>query len=635
MPNGPSPRSGTAVVIGAGIAGLSVARVLAGGYAQVIVLDRDRLPDQAVPRRGVPQGYHGAVLLAAGQQALTAIFPGLVDDLVAAGAVPFEPGVEMAVFRFGALYPREPVGLSLVSFSRPLLELTLRQRLAALPNVTVYDDTSVAGLTGDGTQVTGVTLADGRHFATDMVVDCTGRGARSDRWIAALGFPTPEASEVKINVGYATRLLRRAPGDLPEGKALLILPAPPHEKRAGMALPIEGDRWLVTMGGWHGEFPASGDWEGFAAHARALPYQGLTRLLDRAEPLTDVVSFGFPSSRRRHFEQLTYVPAGYLAMGDAFCCFNPIYGQGMTCAAMQAVALGRLLDEHGVPTAAMARAFYQEAARIVATPWQFASGGDFAYPETAGDRPKGIAVLNKYSRRIQLATQVDPELRKLFTTVQHLLVPPDVLRTPGMVLRVLRTSRLAPGLKGGPVELVPEVAVTPVVAVPPAAPAPAAAAVAEPTTELPLVTLAQQQRGIEGTQRALDAVLIGVLAAEGVLDGPAGDSPEASPAPTGAADQAEVGADVGAAVAAAVVAGADTALIEPEQDAPAMESSVEPAAEGSRAPGEADGAAAGSGAVEEDVAQPESDDEGGAGTDSSADATDSSSASDAGDSGGE
>lgn len=437
-------KSASAVVIGAGIAGLCAARELAGRFARVIVLDRDRLPENAEPRKGVPQGNHASVLLATGQAALGELFPGLVDELLAAGAVRFEPGTEMTFYRFGGVWPRTPTGITLVSFSRPLLEHTLRRRVAALPNVEFRAEVAAAGLAGADGVVTGVVLDDGQTLPCALVVDCSGRGSRSDRWLAGLGFGAPEVTEVKVGVGYATQLLRRKPGDLADGVAVFLLPAPPHETRVGLALPVEDDRWLVSMGGWHGDFPASGDAEAFAAHARGLPHPAIAGLLERCEPVTGIVSFGFPSNRRRRFEDLPAHPAGYLALGDAICSFNPIYGQGMTCAALEAQALGRRLDEHGAATAALSADFYRDAAAVIATPWQFAANGDFAYPQTQGVRPRGVGLLNRYSRRIQLAARADPEIRRIFTAVQHLITPPGVLRKPKMILRVLRMSRRVP-----------------------------------------------------------------------------------------------------------------------------------------------------------------------------------------------
>jgi len=428
-----------AVVIGTGIAGLSAAAAVAGRFEKVLVLDRDKLPDTAVPRRGVPQSYHGHVLLAAGEQALEELFPGLRDELVAAGAIPFDTGEGLGIFRY-AQWPRVTSGLTIVSVTRPLLELTLRRRMTALPTVTLRAPVAVAGLTGAGTQITGVVLDDGETVPADLVLDCTGRGSRSDRWLGALGLPTPAAVEVKIGVGYATQLLHRDARPPADGVGMLVMPTPPEEKRSGLAIAVDGDRWLVGLGGWHGDHPST-DPDGFRAYAKSLPHPGVADVLIGSEPVSQVVAFQFPSSRRRRFELLREPPGGYLATGDAICSFNPVYGQGMTCAAMEAVALGRLLDRRPDNSGRLAREFYREAARIIKTPWQFAVGADFVYPETVGPRPFGIDLLNGYSQRLQQGARVDGDLRRTFTAVQHLVEPPRRLFTPAMVARVVRAGR--------------------------------------------------------------------------------------------------------------------------------------------------------------------------------------------------
>jgi 2-polyprenyl-6-methoxyphenol hydroxylase-like FAD-dependent oxidoreductase len=440
-------RRETAVVIGAGIAGLATARALADRFRRVVVLDRDTLPDQATPRRGAPQTHHAHVLLAAGQRALEELFPGLGDELIGAGAVPFDPGQDLRFYRYGRVWPAVPIGLRMLSMSRPLLELTARHRVAAMSNVGIRAEVAVAGLTGDAARVTGVTLAGGEQLPADLVVDCSGRGSRSDRWLSALGAPVPDAVEVKVGIGYATRLYRRGPDDLPTGIGAFVLPTPPTQRRVGLVLPIERDRWLVGLGGWHGEAPAPGE-DGFLAHARSLPDPTIASVMDGAEPLTGIVAYQFPSSRRRLFERLRAMPAGFLTVGDAMCSFNPVYGQGMSCAAMEGLALGQALDRHRDGAPDLARDFYRTAARIIAVPWRFAVGADFAYPQTTGPRPRGGRLLNAYGRRLQLVAQADPRVRRTFTQVQHLIRPPSALFTPTMLGRVLRGPRGAPPIDG-------------------------------------------------------------------------------------------------------------------------------------------------------------------------------------------
>lgn len=430
-----------AVVIGAGIAGLAAARVLSRRYSSVTVLDRDTIPDQAEPRRGVPQGAHAHILLVSGLNELNGLLPGFEEELIAAGGVKFDTGTGLLSFRFGRRWPRLPTGLSLVSVTRPQLETIIRKRVAGLPGVAVRDEVAVSGLPGSKGAVTGVVLDTGETIGADLVVDCTGRGARSDRWLAALGFPAPEQLEVRIGVAYSTRFYRRRPGDLAEWQGAFIVPVAPHQKKSGIALPVEGDRWLVGMGGWHLGDPPT-DVEEFERHAKELPDGVIWDLMSRVEPLTDIAVAKFPSSRRRLFEKLTRLPAGYVALGDAICSFNPIYGQGMTCAVQEAIALGQVLDQHERRSdASMVRDFYTSASKIIKTPWQFAVGGDFNYPETRGPKPRGVKLRNWYARQISYASQIDSDINRTFTAVQQLLTPPAVLFKPTFVIRTLRSAR--------------------------------------------------------------------------------------------------------------------------------------------------------------------------------------------------
>ena len=193
--------------------------------------------------------------------------------------------------------------------------------------------------------------------------------------------------------------------------------------------------------GWLAPDNPPTDPESFEAFVRALPDPAIAEVMDRAEPLTNPVIHRFPSSRRRLFERLETHPAGYLALGDAICSFNPIYGQGMTCAAREAVALGATLDQHREPTAEMAGDYYRATSKVIATPWRFAVGGDFVYPQTTGPRPRGTTLTNWYARQIGLASQIAPDIGATFQSVQQLITPPGVLFRPGMIVRVLRLAR--------------------------------------------------------------------------------------------------------------------------------------------------------------------------------------------------
>jgi 2-polyprenyl-6-methoxyphenol hydroxylase-like FAD-dependent oxidoreductase len=432
--------AGSAVVVGAGIAGLAAARVLSRHYASVTVLEKDTLPTGPVPRHGVPQSTQPHILLVSGLRELAGLFPGLEDELTRLGALRLDIGRDLLVYRYGRRSPRAAIGLELVSVSRPRLEATIRDRVTKEPGVTIRDGVSVTALSGLNGKVTGAFLDSGEHIPATLVVDATGRGSRSDRWLAALGLPVPARTEIKVGVTYTTRAFRREPGQLDGWQAALVMPTPPDEKRSGLVLGVEDDRWLVMVGGWHIADPPTGN-AAFAEFARSLPDPVIADLIDQAAPISELAQHRFPSNRRRHFEDLPRVASGYVPIGDAICSFNPIYGQGMTCAVLEASALGRAMERHGTASAEMTRDYLTAAAGIIATPWRFAVGGDFAFPETTGPRPRRNSLVTWYERRLGTAARRDPSINRVFVSVQQLLDPPSALFKPRLVAKVLWRSR--------------------------------------------------------------------------------------------------------------------------------------------------------------------------------------------------
>ena len=298
----------------------------------------------------------------------------------------------------------------------------------------------MTGLVGTRDRVSGVRLGVDTLTA-DLVVDASGRAAgQADRWLTGLGLPAPEVSVISIDLGYTTAVYRRRAGDLPGAGMTFVVPQPPREKRFGVAVPVEGDRWLISLGGWHGEH-APPDPAGFAAFARDLPYPSVADLIDGTERIGDAAFYRFPATRRRHLERLRGHPDGYLALGDSLCSFNPVYGQGMTSAVQQALALGRALDRHRGTGSAVRTAYYRGAGAAIATPWQFAAGGDFLYPETGGRRPPGVNLFNRYAMRINRAIPHAPDLQVTMAKVQHLLVPASAVLRPAVLFTVLRLGR--------------------------------------------------------------------------------------------------------------------------------------------------------------------------------------------------
>jgi 2-polyprenyl-6-methoxyphenol hydroxylase-like FAD-dependent oxidoreductase len=433
-----------AVVVGASMAGLLAARVLADFYDQVTVIDRDELPETPTHRRGVPHGRHIHALAARGQQVLEELFPGLTADLVAHGAPAGDMLSDARVYFGGHRMPSAPTGLMLLCASRPFLEGHVRARVRVIPNVRFLDRCDVAGLatTSDSHRVTGVRVA-GRAqgsaaelLGADLVVDASGRGARTLSWLESLGMPRPEREEVQIGLGYATRTYRLRPDILDQTMAILDT-ATPHLPRTGAFQRLEGDRWMLTLAGILGDHPPT-DSDGFLDFARSLRFPDIYEAIRNAEPLDDPVSFRFPASVRLHYERLDRFPAGLLAMGDAVCSFNPIYGQGMCVAALEALTLRRHLERGVEP---QPHRWFRDLARVVDVPWDMSAGGDLAFPGVPGQRTLKVRVLGAYLSRLHAAAANDAHLATAFMRVAGLVAPPQSLLRPGVTFRVLRGAR--------------------------------------------------------------------------------------------------------------------------------------------------------------------------------------------------
>lgn len=435
-------RTATAIVIGASMGGLAAARVLSDHAALVTVFERDTIEQDAgiATRRGVPQGRHAHALLASGDELMQRWYPGITGQLLAAGAMQLDAG-EAYWWQAGAPKVQTPLGESATFASRPLLEQTVRANLVRRPNVELRAGTSVDDLAIEGGRVVGV-IADGQRVDADLVVDCTGRNTRLLQRLVDAGFPEPETSHVNIDMSYTTRVLPRHVDDVP-GRFVIIAPTPPHEPRFGVMLPIEGDRWILTMGGFHGDrCPA--DPEGFRAFARSLPSPVIADLLDRIDLDDDAATFKMASNQWRHIEKLKQTPGGFLMLGDAICSFNPIYGQGMSSAAKQAEALESVLGTTDIRSAQLAPSFYARARQVVMNPWQIAAGSDFLHPATTGPKPKGTDAINRYIGKVQLATHTSPKVLGALMKVQNLQAAPPTLMAPPMMVRVLLAARRSP-----------------------------------------------------------------------------------------------------------------------------------------------------------------------------------------------
>jgi 2-polyprenyl-6-methoxyphenol hydroxylase-like FAD-dependent oxidoreductase len=450
-----SARSGRALVVGGGIAGLLAARVLAEGYLEVRVLDRDDLerPGGHDPRRGVPQGRHIHALLPRGRQVLEELFPQLTGQLIDAGAPSGDLLGDARLHLSGHRFARASAGLMTVSVSRPYLEACIRARVAQLPNVTLGPPTDVLGLvtTPDGQRVRGARVLrradDSAEEVLDaaVVIDAMGRGSRTPTWLQHLGYDQPPEDPIAGDLGYATRHYRLDPEVLGGDWGTLQGPTPACP-RGGALARIEGDRWIVTLFGMLGDHPPTDPAE-FVEFAGSLLFPDVHRAIRSGEPLDDPVAYRFPASVRRRYERLRRFPEGLLPIGDAVCSLNPIYGQGMTVAALQALALREHVRRDGT---AEPRRWLRRAARIVDAPWDMVVGGDLAFPGVAGPRTAKVRLLGAYMARLHAAAAHDPRLAVSFARVMASVDPPPSLLKPGTAARVLRGGRRGSARVGDP-----------------------------------------------------------------------------------------------------------------------------------------------------------------------------------------
>lgn len=430
-----------AIVIGASVSGLAAARILSTRFDHVTVLDRDALPFANDNRRGVPQGKHGHGLLATGFAALKSIFPGLEQDLVSAGAVQGDVIGDVRWFQHGYYKAKFQSGLTGILLSRPLLEGSLRRHVAALRNVSIVDRTHAVGVATDPQwrSVTGVRVqrAEGEAavLSADLVIDAGGRASRTPMWLSDLRYRRPDEETVGVDLGYTTRTFKRRGRDLNGDVGGVIGPIPPKERRAGFMLAMEGSRWIVSLSGWLGDH-APTDARGFLEFARSLPRPDIYDVIKDAEPLTEAVTYAFPSNLRRRYERLRQFPGRFLVMGDAVCSFNPFYGQGMSVAALEAQALARTLDA-ARSLDEIWRPFFRAAGRIVETPWTIAAGSDFAFPGVTGHAAPATPAINAYLARVHRAASSDRALCRTFFDVANMLKPATALFGPAAVARVI------------------------------------------------------------------------------------------------------------------------------------------------------------------------------------------------------
>jgi 2-polyprenyl-6-methoxyphenol hydroxylase-like FAD-dependent oxidoreductase len=433
-----------AVVLGASMAGLLAARSLSEFYDAVTVVERDPLPDvlpdQGAARRGVPQGRHLHGLLPRGAQVLEELFPGILDELVLDGAhyldgrdlsrLHYELGGHRVVSTGSA--PSATAYLA----TRPFLEEHVRARLRTMPNVSLLDEHDIVGLTStpDHHRVTGARVVNRRTrenatLSADLVVDATGRAARTPTWLNGLGYDRPREDHVVVQLTYVSQSLRMAPDALHElGFLVGIVPGRPH----GLGiLHCENDFWMFTVFGVAGHEPPL-DLSAMCEYVEDYAPARMLAAVRAAEPVGEPTRHRQPSSQWRRYDKMRRFPKGLLVIGDAICSFNPIYGQGMTVAALEALALRDCLTRG---TRDLARRFFRAAASPIRQAWELSANPDLSLPEIDGTPPLLTRLLNVYVDRVLTAAEYDTAAVNQFFRVTSLIDPATRLLRPAIMWR--------------------------------------------------------------------------------------------------------------------------------------------------------------------------------------------------------
>ncbi|QNI06019.1 FAD-dependent oxidoreductase [Mycobacterium kubicae] len=441
---------GSAVVLGASISGLLAARVLADFYSNVTVVERDILPDGPLTRRGVPQGGLPHIPAARVTRILHQLFPEFLDELVAGGARVWNDGdLSRLCMTFGGhqllrtgTIP-EPESLVVHYAHRPFLEWRLRHRVHAIPNVEFMQGCDAVRLTSHQPgRVTGVVVAQRdsgaeQTLAADLVVDATGRGSRTPIFLEQLGYGRPREDELKVHVTYSGLPVHVAPGTLREN--ITLTAAEPNRPVAFAMFAGENDNYMLAVQTLAGQ-PAPSDRAALLSCLSGIAPAHVLAAARSAEPLADVTQYKFPSNRWRRYDKLLRTPDGLIVMGDAMCSFNPLYGQGMSIAAIEATILGGCLRHN---TENLPRRFFGLAAKEIGVAWQTAVSSDLALPQIAGKRTLSVRLRNALVDRMVFAARTDPAMVQRFLQLMNMVGPRSELFRPSTLLRMAANRRTA------------------------------------------------------------------------------------------------------------------------------------------------------------------------------------------------
>ncbi|MEU9112682.1 FAD-dependent monooxygenase [Streptomyces sp. NPDC048483] len=434
---------GKAVVIGGGYAGLVTARVLADHFSEVVILEQDPMDEHTGTRPHVPQGYHAHAMLAKGAEVLEKYFPGLRAELQDIGAPVFDYGEHISFLLPAGFAPRQRTGVEVQTFTRDELERRLRGKVLALPEVTLLPSTRCDGLrmagpgTVDRVQYRTEGAEQPTELAADLVVNTSGRASALDNWLTEMGLPVPEKRVVKAKITYTSMNFDRSEKSTPDFNVAYQMTFAPHTPRGGVLLAVERSRWTCSLFGFEDQLPPTEN-SAYLDFAKSLNNPHLAEQIEGRSGQEATYRYTNVNNQWRLYHKMKAWPDRLIAIGDAVCVFNPVYGQGLTVAAMEADLLHRTLGKHralGTGLDGLSRGFQRAVARIVLTPWTLSSNSDLMW--NPDRRPVMARIAHWYNKHLFEVSVRDARVWSRFARVANMVAAPTVLFHPAVVAKVM------------------------------------------------------------------------------------------------------------------------------------------------------------------------------------------------------
>jgi 2-polyprenyl-6-methoxyphenol hydroxylase-like FAD-dependent oxidoreductase len=439
--------SSHAITIGGGIAGLLAARVLTDFFDKVTVIERDCFAEVPQPRKGVPQSHHPHVLLVQGQNIIEQLLPGIRQELIRKGALSLDWAADFRWLLLGNWTPRFSSDIIGCACTRNLLEATVRQFLVNDGKVDILEGHQVTGLVSSQsrTSLRGIRVLSSQgkehEINAQLILDASGRSSKSPQWLQHLGYEKPQQTSVKSFLGYSTRWYRNLNRESQDYKLLYVMPQAPDLTRGAVMHLVEGDRLLVNLIGVGGDYPPT-DEAGFLEFARSLASSEVYKAIVNAEPISPIYGYRRTDNRLYHYEKLTDLPENFILLGDAVCAFNPVYGQGISSAALGAQVLSQCLQKWGFRTG-FSKHFQKQLAKVNHLPWLIATGDDFRWSTTEGTRPNFLGrLMQRYLDHVMAAASESADVYHALVQVLHLLKPPVSLLQPSVIGRSLLPKKI-------------------------------------------------------------------------------------------------------------------------------------------------------------------------------------------------